>query len=112
MDQRPRDVQEAISHWHMQPMLHALDYASHTLVLQLARYSEDATKLEYPVELSDPLSVPVLGDEGISTNLVSYRLWAACVHYGRQTSMGHYQAVLKRDRQLYIADDGVAPRLI
>ena len=101
-----------ILHWHEeQGRLHALTAPREVLCIHLGRNLGEATKDSTTVECEmGCVHVPVFQGPGMQMVWHIYDLRAAVKHQGKNTTNGHFQALLIGE-DTFLADDDQAPVL-
>ena len=66
-------------------------------------------KNDFPIELQETLRVPVFANQTTDVQWEAYLLRAAILHYGQESTSGHYRALVSHEGDWYLADDSKTP---
>ena len=121
-------LQECVDAWHQQDALHALGNASPLILIQLGRFRHRShrhvRKYQGLLLLDELVFIPIF-EEGLRTQLQSYKPISGVFHIGNTPASGHYRAFLcEADNagadeipehqgtldNAYVTDDGIIPQ--
>ena len=106
LPQQARNLQNVITHWHMQTDRHALAHPSACVCIQLNRYvyHGQARKIQTTVRFDRPVYIPIFMQH-LQVTWCKYETVSAVIHLGRTTQSGHYRALLQAGAQWMFTDD-------
>ena len=102
-------LQQAISQWAHRGSTYGLLPGVNLVCIQIQRF-EHLEKTNRPQVLDTTLELPEFIDNGTTTAVVSFRLYAFIIHLGDDWRSGHYRTGFLREEVAYLADDDRSPR--
>ena len=102
-------LQQAISQWAHRGSTYGLLPGVNLVCIQIQRF-EHLEKTNRPQVLDTTLELPEFIDNGTTTAVVSFRLYAFIIHLGDDWRSGHYRTGFLREEEAYLADDDRSPR--
>ena len=102
-------LQQAISQRANRGSTYGLLPGVNLVCVQIQRF-EHLEKTNRPQVLDTTLELPEFIDNGTTTAVVSFRLYAFIIHLGDDWRSGHYRTGFWREEAAYLADDDRSPR--